>query len=73
MGAQGHHQHHGLGFSQPIEDGAFAGAERLVIRVADEAFFCAWIPILPWPVWPLAGSADWGRMSSWGPARLSSK
>src|SRR2546429_3214148 len=38
MGEQGHHQHHGLGRgAQPIEDGAFAGAERLVTRVADEA------------------------------------
>src|SRR2546430_4865241 len=38
MSEQGHHQHHGLGRgAQPIEDGAFAGAERLVTRVADEA------------------------------------
>src|SRR4249919_1314443 len=23
--------------------------------------FCAWIPILPWPVWPLAGHARLGQ------------
>src|SRR5438552_13481049 len=23
--------------------------------------FCAWIPLLPWPVWPLAGHARLGQ------------
>ena len=38
MSQQGHHEPHGLGRgAPPIEDGAFAGAEGLVTRVAEEA------------------------------------
>src|SRR6516165_4973614 len=38
MGEQGHDDHHSLcRGAQPIEDGAFAGAEGLLTRVTDEA------------------------------------
>jgi len=38
MGEQGHHEHRGLcRGAQPIEDGAFTGAEGCVTRVAEEA------------------------------------
>ena len=38
MGEQGDHEHHGLcRGTQPLEDSPFAGAERFVSRVADEA------------------------------------
>ena len=38
MSKQGHHEPHGLcRGAQPIEDGACAGAEGFVTRVADEA------------------------------------
>src|SRR5437764_13751973 len=27
----------------------------------NRCYFCEWIPILPWPVWPLAGHARLGQ------------
>src|ERR1700746_2275981 len=40
MGEQGHDDHHGLcRGAQPIEDGAFTGAEGFVTRVTDEPLF----------------------------------
>ena len=38
-----------------VKRGAFRGAVRLIALAADgPLFLCAWIPILPWPGWPLA-------------------
>src|SRR5215472_7334460 len=34
--------------------------------------FCAWIPILPWPVWPLAGQCSLGQNTVVGSMLCSS-